>query len=650
MSWDFTDFMISKAHAVVDIDQLNAAMMQHLNDGGRLTPEAMGLIIANLHHNMDDIEDELLNPYKADAVEMAIRSGQLLDQYARAYHAGPQDPNYENALREGLRIGIPMINDAAKRQNALNARRGIGEVPLPFVDGGPGSDPATWRVDAQHLQDVGATVAEQKNRDGSFNPFHSRTGQLVTQIISGHNLNQEGYARWYEEAAKQLGYIGVRFDKQGRVRDRKSYTIPAHFVHHNTLTINDKDMRNMIGYGAEEAHREAMAQGLNPDEVSAYMRQKLMDMPVVYRHSHMGHHNFDATYDRNSRKAEEARAIREGEMLQEDEVPAEAQPRGNEVTEDFIHPELRDTTWFNRLGQGSLNPHTTNSKNKKMIKDISEYHGIEEDRVREIIEESYRGRTAGKSYKQKILDGLYNAHLESTGGRPPDHYEGPGVQPALPPIGEEGNRERLAREFGQARERAGMGQRVEEEPEPQADPEPLPGPDRPLERPPVEVPAHIPRNEPVAPAPQNPPAPAIRNVPYVPPFNPYTEQKRNIQSLQSNIDSLGGRTKLSGLAELLGRLTPDELLLRSDEIKPEIEDYIETVQLELAKSVVDDYASLGDLSVTSPLDVALLSSKVQMGTNDVITIFHTRGDWREVAKSFNIPHSSVQMVKVALYD
>ena len=618
MTWDFTDFMISKAHAVVDIDQLNAAMMQHLNDGGRLTPEAMGLIISNLHHNMDDLEGQLLNPYKADAMEMAIRSGQLLDQYARAYHAGPQDPNYELAMQEGLRIGIPMVNDAAKRQNALNARRGIGEVPLPFVDGGPGSDPATWRVDAQHEQDVGATVAEQKNPDGSFNPFHNTTGQLVTQIISGHNLNQEGYARWYEEAAKQLGYIGLRYDKSGRARDRNTHTIPAHYVHHNTLTINDKDMRNMIGYGAEEAHREAMAQGLNPEEVSAYMRQKLMDMPVVYRHSHMGHHNFEATYDRNSRKAEEARAIREGEMLQEDEVPAEVQPRGNEVTTDFFHPELRDTTWFNRLGQGSLNPHTTNSKNNKMIKDISEYHGIEEDKVREIIEESYRGRTAGKSYKQKILDGLYNAHLESTGGRPPDHYEGPGVQPALPPIPE-----RPARE-----------QPAEQEPQ----------------MPPEEPPVGVPRNMPVAPPPQNPPVAAPRSVPYVPPYNPYMEQKRNIQSLQSNIDSLGGRTKLSGLAELLGRLTPDELLLRSDEIRPEIEDYIETVQLELAKSVVDDYASLGDLSVSSPLDVALLSSKVQMGTNDVITIFHTRGDWREVAKSFNIPHSSVQMVKVALYD
>ncbi len=618
MSWDFTDFLISKAHAVVDIDQLNAAMMQHLNDGGRLTPEAMGLIISNLHHNMDDLEGQLLNPYKADAVEMAIRSGQLLDQYARAYHAGPQDPNYENALREGLRIGIPMINDAAKRQNALNARRGIGEVPLPFVDGGPGSDPATWRVDAQHEQDVGATVAEQKNPDGSFNPFHNTTGQLVTQIISGHNLNQEGYARWYEEAAKQLGYIGVRYDKQGRARDRNTHTIPAHYVHHNTLTINDKDMRNMIGYGAEEAHREAVAQGLNPEEISAYMRQKLMDMPVVYRHSHMGHHNFDATYDRNSRKAEDARNIREGEMLQEDEVPAEVQPRGNEVTTDFFHPELQDATWLKRLGQGSLNPNTTNSKNNKMIKDIADYHGIEEDIIREVIANAYRERTPGTSYKQKILDGLYNAHLEATGGRPPEHYEGPGAQPALPPIPE-----RPARE-----------QPAEQE----------------VQMPPEEPPVGVPRNMPVAPPPQNPPVAAPRSVPYVPPYNPYMEQKRNIQSLQSNIDSLGGRTKLSGLAELLGRLTPDELLLRSDEIKPEIEDYIETVQLELAKSVVDDYASLGDLSVSSPLDVALLSSKVQMGTNDVITIFHTRGDWREVAKSFNIPHSSVQMVKVALYD
>ncbi len=107
---------------------------------------------------------------------------------------------------------------------------------------------------------------------------------------------------------------------------------------------------------------------------------------------------------------------------------------------------------------------------------------------------------------------------------------------------------------------------------------------------------------------------------------------------------------MSGLAELLGSLTTRDVLHRSQDIKPELENYIEKVQLELAKSVIQDITHLGDLSVTSPLDVALLSSKVQMGTNDVVTIFHTRGDWREIAKSFNIPHSNVQMVKVALYD
>ena len=56
------------------------------------------------------------------------------------------------------------------------------------------------------------------------------------------------------------------------------------------------------------------------------------------------------------------------------------------------------------------------------------------------------------------------------------------------------------------------------------------------------------------------------------------------------------------------------------------------------------------LSVDSPIDVALLSSKVQMGTTDIVSIFHTRGDWRQIAKAFNIPHENVQMVKVALYD
>ena len=59
---------------------------------GEINSEAMGLITPNLHHNLEDIEEMLLNPYDADAMEMAIRTGQLLDYYAKAYHAGPEDP------------------------------------------------------------------------------------------------------------------------------------------------------------------------------------------------------------------------------------------------------------------------------------------------------------------------------------------------------------------------------------------------------------------------------------------------------------------------------------------------------------------------------------------------------------------------------
>ena len=119
---------------------------------------------------------------------------------------------------------------------------------------------------------------------------------------------------------------------------------------------------------------------------------------------------------------------------------------------------------------------------------------------------------------------------------------------------------------------------------------------------------------------------------------------------QSSDVSGQGRGLLSRLAGLLGKMSVDDIILRSDDFRNDFEEYIEEVQLELAKSLIDDTTHLGKLSVDSPIDVALLSSKVQMGTTDVISIFHTRGDWRQIAKAFNIPHENVQMVKVALYD
>jgi hypothetical protein len=90
-------------------------------------------------------------------------------------------------------------------------------------------------------------------------------------------------------------------------------------------------------------------------------------------------------------------------------------------------------------------------------------------------------------------------------------------------------------------------------------------------------------------------------------------------------------------------------LLRSDDAKGHFEAYIEDVQMELAKTVIEDYSVVRKMSPNEPLDLAILSSRIQRPTNDVIAIYHTRGDWRNIAKSFGVKHEQVQLVKVALH-
>ncbi len=636
MGWNFDDFLISKSYVVTDIGDFIQAVM---GIDGPVLPETMAQITPTLHHNMEDTEEELMNPYEADAMEMAIRSGHLLDAYARAYHEGPDNPNYARALEEGFRIGKPLINKAAKLQNQINARRGIGSVNNGNgVFDERGRDPASWPVSMQHMEHNAATVNAQKNIDGSFNPYHTQNGKLVTHVISGHNGQIEGYARWYEEAAKHLGMIQIRHHSgTGQPQDRKDHLIPAHYVHRNTITINDRKMRDDLGRLVKELQGQAMQQGFNPQQAYQYVYDGFINEPLVFRHTHMSKHPFESTYAIIPRKHEQARMIRDDEEIApgEGEDPRDiAEQLGEgEVGEDILHPDLHGKTWHRNMGKGSYNPLTKLTKNNTMIKDISREHGIEEEDVRDLIANAYRGKADrdlnapggwGKSTKKRILRGIYDHHMKSGGH--PEWYNGPGVQTPEAP---------------QAIQEGGATENIVQPQMAQPPEEPVP---------PAQPPAHIPRLPPAPAPPQNPPARAIPNAPYINSNALYDRAKEQIQSLQSQLDTSGGRTKLSGLAELLGSLTTRDVLHRSEDIKPELENYIEKVQLELAKSVIQDISHLGDLSVTSPLDVALLSSKVQMGTNDVVTIFHTRGDWREIAKSFNIPHSNVQMVKVALYD
>jgi len=611
LGWDFEDFYISKSYVVADIDQFISAVMGW---GGDINSEAMGQITPNLHHSLEDMEEKLLNPYEADAMEISIRTGQLLDHYAKAYHAGPTDPNFQLAMEEGLRIGKPMINEAATRQNALNAERGIGAVPLPFDKNG--SDPAKWPVNSYHRQENSALVQAQKMKDGSYNPWHTQNGKLVTHITSGHNGQNEGYARWYEEAAKDMGLIGVKYNRSGRKDDRNRYTIPAEYVHRNVITINDRHMRDRLGRLVRDLQGQAEAQGLDPESSYNFVREGFMNDNLVYHGTHHGHHNFDSTYDRNQRKTQQAAEIRSGDLMtpEEEEDFTQVRPRGEgQVSDEIIHPELKDSKWFQHLGKGAYRG------NKKMVREIARHHELDEEDVSRIMNDAYENKIRGRSARDRILNGLYDTHMRSSGGRSPIWYNGPEVP--VPDV----------------------------QPQPE-ETQPMPTqaqPTLPAEQPP----AHIPR----IPLPAAPLSSATVNAPiptgpsYVPPLTRITQGNSDIQGFQSPSVSGQGRGLLSRLAGLLGKMSVDDILLRSDDFRHDFEEYIEEVQLELAKSVIEDLTPLGQLSVDSPMDVALLSSKVQMGTTDVVSIFHTRGDWRQIAKAFNIPHESVQMVKVALY-
>ena len=439
MRWNFDDFLISKSYVVTDIGDFIQAVM---DINGPVLPETMAQITPNLHHNMEDFEEQMLNPYEADAMEIAIRSGHLLDAYGRAYHEGPENPNYARALEEGYRIGKPLINKAAKLQDQINAQRGIGSVNNGHgVFDERGRDPAAWPVSVQHKEHNAATVNAQKNVDGSFNPYHTQNGKLVTHIISGHNGQIEGYARWYEEAAKQQEAVQMRHHSgTGKLQDRKDYLIPAQYVHRNVITINDRPMRDHLGRLVKELQEQAVQQGLNPEQAYQYVYQGFINEPMVHRHTHMSKHPFESTHGIIPRKHEEARAIRDDEEIApgvgEDPRDIGEQLGVGEVGGDILHPDLHGKTWHKNMGKGAYNPLKTQSRNNTMIKDISREHDIEEDDVRDLIANAYRGKADrdlnapggwGNSTKKRILRGIYDHHMNRD-NQHPEWYNGQGVQ------------------------------------------------------------------------------------------------------------------------------------------------------------------------------------------------------------------------------
>ena len=120
----------------------------------------------------------------------------------------------------------------------------------------------------------------------------------------------------------------------------------------------------------------------------------------------------------------------------------------------------------------------------------------------------------------------------------------------------------------------------------------------------------------------------------------------NIPLMNANTQGEGGGGIMDQIATILGRIAGNRTILRSEDAN-QIEEYLENVQLELAKAVLEDVYDVPAFDINSPTDIAMMGAHIQKPTADVISILFTKGDWRNIAKTIGIEHEQVQMVKVA---
>ena len=166
-----------------------------------------------------------------------------------------------------------MVNAAAQHQNEMNEGR-FAKAPLPFRDNGE-LDPAYKGI-------VRSSVAKQTQKsrqtrgDTDFNPF-DESGKVVTRLVStytGGTGKDEGYARWYEPAAKELGFVGRKFKKGGKNLGKPEggheFMIPAHYVHPNAIQVMDEGVMRMI---TDEVKRQQQFGISDPNHIAAAVKE-----------------------------------------------------------------------------------------------------------------------------------------------------------------------------------------------------------------------------------------------------------------------------------------------------------------------------------------------------------------------------------------
>jgi len=625
-------FLIVKGEGVHDLwDFINAAL-------GSNSPTETTMALHDSHH---DIHHSEITGVEGDAAHEAYRKGLVDEETARIYHEGPSNPRYMDAFRRCVLAGAPLINSLVERQNVINASRGIHGMNAPFSNI-MGKD---YQVDAQWGHKPHAlSVSDVKQSSGGrfIDPWDPQTRQLVTNIKSKKNLQGEGWLRPYSEALEERrGQSGPQH------RKKTNDTIHPGLVHRNTIRIPDGNALVELWNTVKEAQTVAQQMGQDPTQAAhqALMQNKTFKKVTGGIH----HRSFEETYgqyaDHAAMFTPENRAVESSQQVDSVGDPTPDQqlmntPLGQDLS-GWAHPELHGQGWFDNLHIGGKNGHSQagggRTTGEKALQDL---YGFSPEVASGVWDQAHAGKRKEGTFRQRWNHALANATMNQTGGVAPNWVPqgtpkpvAPSIttatpqaqappsdqqQPSQPPQND--TTKTVVQGEGMNPQQGGMSMTY-----PTASPPPV---DNVVSAPPLSAGAFA------SPPPKNPatnPPPAVGMNNSLGAVSP-PSTRRGI------MDTAG-----EALGRLYGNLLPGGFFGKSETEKQQIEHYLEQVQIDIAKA---ELPVTTPMNANSPIDISMVAGRLKKSSSDITAIIHSRGDWRDIAKSFNVPHETVQEVKV----
>ena len=614
-------FMIRKGEGVHDLWDFIIAAIDADN------PSHVTALLAEQHH---ELEHSDITGVEGDAAHEAYRKGLINDDSInRAYWEGPTNPRYMEAFRKLVLAGAPLINSLVDRQNLINQGRGIHPMNRPFEVGPTGG----YKVNAQwgHKPHALSVSDAKRNSGGEYiDPWDPQTRTLITNIKSKKNLQGEGWLRPYSEALEER-----RSSSGVQGRKRTSETIHPGLVHRNAIRIPDGNALVELWNVVKTAANAASSSGQDPVQAAhaALLQNK------TFKKVTGGVHHQPYAPGKYSEEAM-AQTLTEQGIPDEQQIDQMGDPTPSAALHDalvqggdmshFVHPELLDASWLRQMDNNTY--YRTGAGRDKGVAALNEMHGISNEDAHAIYDQALNSK--GGRFSQRWKQALAR-HEMSDGVKPSwvkDGMQLPGAaqpltnQTQAPPPDQAKQQQPVVQ--GEGMNQQGGMQMVH--------PDTVSTPPSMGEAPPpnmgaaATVPPPLQTNVAAPPNAINtgsaldgrPPAPTRRGF----------------------MDSLG-----EAMGRLYGRTFPGGLFGKSESEKEQIEHYLEQVQIDIAKTELL-LQNNAQMNPESPIDISLVAGRLNKSSSDITAIINSRGDWRNIAKSFNVPHEVVQEVKVIFHE